>query len=81
MRRTRQQAIGFFFNHRIALAAQCLQLRPIQHRDVPATVEHDAEFLQLAGGFGDPLSAYPKHVCDELLRHDQLVGWQAIERQ
>ena len=48
---------------------------------MPATVEHDTEFLQLSRGFSDSLSAHPKHVGDELLGHGQLVGWQAIEGQ
>lgn len=33
-----QKPVSFFFYYGIALAAQCLQLGSVQHRDVAATV-------------------------------------------
>ena len=36
--RSRQQAIGFFLDHGIALATHLFQFGPVQHRDLPTRV-------------------------------------------
>ena len=48
---------------------------------MPTAVFDHTELLQLAGGFGDTLTADAKHVGDQFLRHGQLVRGQAVERQ
>jgi hypothetical protein len=42
--------------------------------DLPVGVMDDPEFLQLARGFGDIITAYAEHSRNEFLGYGQLVG-------
>jgi hypothetical protein len=42
----RQQAIDFFFHHRVALAAVVFKTLPINHRDLTTPVADQSGFLQ-----------------------------------
>jgi hypothetical protein len=78
---TRQQAVEFLLDHRVALADARFQARPVEHRDVAAVVSDQAGLLHVAGGLGDALAAHAEHVGDQFLGHDQFVGGQAVEAQ
>ena len=77
----RQQTIALFLDHGEAFTTQRFQFWPVQHRNLPTVVFDHAKPLQPAGGFPYPFTAYAEHVGDQFLRHGQLVGRQAIERQ
>ncbi len=42
----RQEAIGFFLGHRLALTTELFEPRPVQHRDGPPVLRDYAELLQ-----------------------------------
>jgi hypothetical protein len=69
-RAQRQEAISFLLDHRIALAGEPFQSRPVQYVDVATAVLDYAELLELAGSLCHPFTAYPKHASDQLLGHD-----------
>ena len=77
----RQQAVEFFFHHRVALAYAPFQLWTIQYNDFAAAVVNQPVRLQVAGGLGDALPAHAQHVRDQLLRHPQFIAWQAVQAQ
>jgi hypothetical protein len=70
----REQSVTFLPDHRIALATQLFQSRPIHYRNLPALVFYYTKLLQLARGFGDALTPHPEHVRDQLLCHSQSVA-------
>ena len=73
--------IGLRLHHGITLARKLFKLSSVEHRDLAACVLNDAQFLQLAGGFGDALASHAEHVGYELLRHGQSVVGQPVKRQ
>jgi len=54
------QALGFFLDHRIALATQLLKLGPVEHGDLTARIFNYAQPKQPASGLCDAFTAYPE---------------------
>ena len=75
------QAVGFLFDDGITFATELFEQRPVEHRDLSAVVLDNTEVLQLASGLGHTLAAYPKHVGDQLLGHNQAIARQPVQRQ
>jgi hypothetical protein len=76
-----QQSIAFFFHYCVTLAAQRLQLGPVENPNSATAIADDAKILQLGRCLIDTFAANAKHVCDKPLRHGQLIGFQAIKRE
>ena len=68
-----EQAIGFRFDHLVALADPRFQSRSVQHRDVATAIINLSRFLQFACGLRDAFAAHAEHIGDQFLGHDQLV--------
>jgi hypothetical protein len=68
-RMQRQQAVSFFLDHRIALAAKSFERRPVQHCNLSTLVLDYAALLKPARRFRHSLAANAEHVSDQLLGH------------
>ena len=74
-----EQAIGFRFDHLVALADPRFQSRPVQHRDVATAVINQSRLLQFPGGLRDAFAAHAQHIGDQFLGHDQLIRSEPVE--
>src|SRR5687767_10298612 len=68
-----EQSVVFLLHDSVAFARGTLQRIAIQHRDGTPNVFDEALLLEMSGGYRDAFSADAEHVCDEVVRHDQLV--------
>ena len=68
-----EQAIEFRLDHPVTFANPFFQASPIQDRDVAATVMNQFRFLQFFCGLCNAFAAYPQHIGDQFLGHDQFV--------
>src|SRR3954451_2646245 len=68
-----QQALGLFFDDRIAFAGARFEAVAVDHRKVAAGIADKSRFLQDSGRHGDARPAHGKHLRHELLRQLELV--------
>jgi len=76
-----QQAMKFFFDDLVTLAAMSFQTGFIQHRDVPPAVTDQACALQISGGIRDAFAAHAEQAGNQFLRHGQFTAGQTVEGQ
>ena len=74
-----QQSFQFRCHDAVALARGPFQLRPIEHFNAAATVPDRSGGLQLHCCLRDGLASHAEHVANELMRHLQSIGGQAIQ--
>lgn len=77
----RKQAVEFAFDHVIAFAHTLFEPGPVQHLDMAVVVMDEARVLQFQCCFRDARPSDTEHVCDQFLRHAQLVRRKAVEAE
>jgi hypothetical protein len=56
-------------------------LGPVEDRDVPALIIDYSDAVQTPSSLRNAFTTHAQHIRDEFLRHDQLIGLQAIQTQ
>jgi hypothetical protein len=77
----RQESVTLPLHDAVALTTESLELGAIQDRDAPPTITDRPELLELSGCIRNSFAPHLQHVGNELVRHQDLVRRESVERK